>query len=116
MNIKAKDLLQQAHQTGDAWTAAIAFDYSLVVGKMLDKELLKDFVFDLQFGAENQQLTLQDWALTAEETIEKVSHLMTIRQGDLLFMDNKRYIYDLQQNTNYKVTYNDEEILFCAIK
>ena len=116
LNIKAKDLLQQAHQTGDAWTAAIAFDYSLVVGKMLDKELFKDVVFDLQIGAEKQRFTMQDWALTAEETIEKVSHLMTVRQGDLLFMDNKRYVYDLQQNTNCKVTYNDEEILFCAIK
>lgn len=91
-------LLTQARKTGNAWTQAIAFDYSLAVGEwMMDSE---------QWAAQSDNLLI-----SPEEAIAEVSQLMTIRQGDLIY---------IQRTNDTRIVKPNEVIeadgLYCKIK
>ena len=66
------DKLTEARQKGTSWTNATAFDYSLAIGEWCDKE-----AFD---GS--------GLVIDCAHAIEEVSRLMTIRQGDLIYIDS----------------------------
>ena len=80
-------LLEQARKTGGSWTRAIAFDYSLAVGEM---ESRIDGSCKLQVpGVSSQESRAQEavsLVLSPEEAIARASEVMTIRQGDLIYI------------------------------
>lgn len=95
LNMYAADCAAQ----GD-WVRAWAFDYSLVVGQMMPTELLNDY----------------STIISAEEAIERVSQVMTIRQGDMIYIDCKEEARPLVSEEVISVQKDNNELLYCKIK
>lgn len=100
MDFAALDVWHEAEASGHSWTEAIAFDYSLVIGEWIDKN---------------------DWQpenliLTPAEAIAKASKLMTIRQGDLIYIQTKTSPQIVQKEQILRIEIKGEEKLYCKIK
>lgn len=93
-NIFAADFVAQ----GD-WVYGFAFDYSLILGEM-------------------GYLELDDTGLILgiDQAIEKASSIMTIRQGDLIVIDQDAPSRNLQAEEVLSVEVAEKEILYCKIK
>lgn len=94
LNICAADVLAQ----GDG-VKAWAFDYSLPMGKFVD---------------------LSQWQgetiMSFDEAIHRVSEIMTIRQGDLIFVDCNVASRPLVKEEVIVVNHDEQELLYCKIK
>ena len=95
VNIHAEDYRQQ----GDA-VRAWAFDNSLPVGVFmsLEKYQPSDLIVDI------------------DEAICEVSRLMTIRQGDLIFIEREIPSQPLVREEIFQEIVDGEEVLYCKIK
>ena len=97
----ALDLLREAQAAGRPWTQALAFDYSLAVGKWMTGEGLP---------------VTGKWLLSPEEAIVKASKVMTIRQGDLIYIHERVAPRLVQKEEILRVEIDGEEKLYCKIK
>lgn len=95
VNIHAEDYRLQ----GDA-VRAWAFDNSLPVGVFMSLEnyMPSDLIIDI------------------DEAICEISRLMTIRQGDLIFIERAIAAQDLIREEVIREKMNGEEVLYCKIK
>lgn len=98
----ALDVLREAQAAGKPWTKAIAFDYSLAIG-----EFVEPSAFSLQ---------LSDFVLMPEEAIAEASKVMTIRQGDLIYIQAKQAPRRVEKEEVIRVDIEGEEKLYCKIK
>lgn len=100
----AMDLAREAEKAGRPWTEALAFDYSLAIGEWLDglKELKNEGV--------------KEWLMTPQEAIERASKVMTIRQGDLIYIQAKQAPRPVTKEEIIRVEIDGEEKLYCKIK
>ncbi len=89
----AVDVLRDAMQNGHSWTHATCFDYSLAVGEWNPKRQLDNLV------------------VTPEKAIETASKVMTIRQGDLIYI---HYREDARKVERDEVI--EDEGLYCKVK
>ena len=97
----AMDIAREAQAMGLPWTRALAFDYSLAIGEwIMDKG----------------QWTMDDLVLTPQEAIAEASKVMTIRQGDLIYIQAKRAPRPVQKEEVIRVEIGGEEKLYCKIK
>jgi len=101
----ALDLLREAQANGKPWTRAMDFDFSLAVGKWIDKE---------EKGA--AELLNEEWVLTPEAAVAEASQVMTIRQGDLIYIQCPCAPRVVQKEEVIRVETNGEETLYCKIK
>ena len=105
-------LLARARKTGGSWTRAIAFDYSLAVGEMKDRV---DESYKLQvLGARSQEGQMREAAsliISPEEAIARASEVMTIRQGDLIYIHHVSGSRIVQQEELIEA-----EGLYCKVK
>ena len=99
-DIFAQDKLIQAQQSGHAWTEATCFDYSLVVGEWQ----LPNF------------LPAEGLCISPSEAIVRASRLMTIRQGDLIYIHAHADARSIQRDEVLCGPSGDEESLYCKIK
>ena len=95
LNICAADFVAQ----GDA-VRGWAFDYSLVLGQFVAVDELTDHEPFLPF----------------EEAIHRISQVMTIRQGDLIFVDCATGWRALEREELITVEKDNQELLYCKIK
>ena len=98
----AVNLLRDAKASGQPWTKAIAFDYSLAIGAFGEPS-----VFSNQYS---------DLVLTPEEAIAQASKVMTIRQGDLIYIQAKQAPRLVSKEEIIRKEMNGEETLYCKIK
>ena len=98
----ATDIAREAQQNGRPWTKALDFDYSLAIG-----EFGEPSAFSHQ---------LSDWVLSPEEAIVEASKVMTIRQGDLIYIQKAQAPQPVQKEEIIRVELNGEEKLYCKIK
>ncbi|MBR1879048.1 MAG: hypothetical protein IJ814_08635 [Paludibacteraceae bacterium] len=98
----ALDMLRQAQAEGGSWTQAIGFDYSLALGEWGEPS-----AFSHQFS---------DYLMTPEEAIAEASRWMTIRQGDLIYIQAKQTPKKVEKEDIISVAVNGEEKLYCKIK
>lgn len=98
----AMDLAREAEQAGRPWTQALAFDYSLAIGEFVEAS-----VFSGQYS---------DYVLTPEEAIAKASKVMTIRQGDLIYIQKRQAPRPVAKEEIIRVEIDGEEKLYCKIK
>jgi len=96
----ALDILREAEQAGKPWTKALAFDFSLAIGEWMD------------IG----HWTLDNLVLTPEEAIAEASKVMTIRQGDLIYIQAKQAPQPVQREQVITTVIDGEEKLYCKIK
>ena len=90
-----------AQAAGRPWTQALAFDYSLAIG---------------EWTMDNRQWTMDNLVLTPEQAISEASKLMTIRQGDLIYIQAKQAPRPVQREEIIRVEIDGEEKLYCKIK
>ncbi len=100
----AMDKARELAAAGKPWTPAIAFDYSLAIGEG------KEGVNELRNEGVNE------WIMTPEVAIEQASKVMTIRQGDLIYIQAKRAPRLVQKEEIITVEVDGEEKLYCKIK
>ena len=100
----ALDLAREAQKAGRPWTEALAFDYSLAIGEWLDglKELKNEGV--------------KEWLMTPQEAIARASKVMTIRQGDLIYIQKKQAPRTVSKEEIIRIEIDGEEKLYCKIK
>ena len=94
LNICAADILEQGDSV-KAW----AFDYSLPLGKFMDLSQWQ-----------------KDTIMSFDEAIHRVSEIMTIRQGDLIFVDCNVASRPLVKEEVIVVNQEEQELLYCKIK
>ena len=86
-------------------TRALAFESSLAVGTWTDpKPMLKQV-----------RHTYPDM-LTAEQAVNDISRLMTVRTGDLIYIDLPESGESVQPEQVLSITQNNEELLYCKVK
>ena len=100
----AMDLAREAQAAGTPWTQAIAFDYSLAIGDWTEgvKELKNEGV--------------KEWILSPEEAIAEASKVMTIRQGDLIYIQRKHAPQPVHKEQIIRMETDGKETLYCKIK
>lgn len=98
----ALDLLRAAREKGDSWTRATCFDFSLAIG-----EFVESSAFSHQ---------LSDYVLSPEEAIEEASKVMTIRQGDLIYIQANQAPRRVEKEEIIRVEIDGQEKLYCKIK
>ena len=108
MDFVAMDILAQAQHDQRSWTKALAFDYSLALGQWIAKEEWEKAQKDEQFSAEP--------IIRPEEAIAEVSKWMTIRQGDLIYIQQAQPPRAVQMDEVITATINGEQKLYCKIK
>jgi 2-keto-4-pentenoate hydratase/2-oxohepta-3-ene-1,7-dioic acid hydratase in catechol pathway len=96
--------LREAQEAGRPWTQAIAFDYSLAIGECEDVR------------SDDVQSTQESLVLSPEEAIAEASRTMTIRQGDLIYIQRKQTPRLVQKEEVIRMEINGEEKLYCKIK
>ena len=99
----ALDLLRKAQEEGSSWTPSIGFDYSLALGEWMDVQ--KD---DVQ--------STKEWVMTPEKAIAEASRWMTIRQGDLIYIQAQEAPRRVEKEEIIRFAVNGEEKLYCKIK
>lgn len=87
-----------------------AFDYSLVVGTM--QPIQETIQWSLSLNNSKYTLTSVDFVTTYMDAIARISSLLTLRQGDFLFIDHRTYHFPLHIDDEYIVP----DILYCKIK
>ena len=121
------DKLREALAEGRPWTEAVAFENSLAVGEMEEVGSKKSEVgskklevrWELRRGDEMiEQMTwapegMQD---ALDQAVARVSDLLTIRQGDLIYVAMNTRPWQLQQEDILRCTNDEQERLYCKIK
>jgi 2-keto-4-pentenoate hydratase/2-oxohepta-3-ene-1,7-dioic acid hydratase in catechol pathway len=97
----AMDALREAKAAGKPWTKALAFDYSLAIGEWVTGDGLR---------------VTGDYVLSPEEAIVEASKVMTIRQGDLIYIQADCEPQRVQKEEVLRVEVDGEEKLYCKIK
>ena len=97
----ALDKAREAQAAGKPWTEALAFDYSLAIGEWVTGYGLP---------------VTEDYVLSPEEAIEKASKVMTIRQGDLIYIQAMQAPKPVQKEEILRIEIEGEEKLYCKIK
>ena len=108
-------LLEDARKRGASWTRAIAFDYSLAVGEMMSKEEGIDASLEFPVAGfklqEDQTPQIESPVISPEDAIARASEVMTLRQGDLIF---------IHHTTGSRIVQQEEVIeakgLYCKVK
>ncbi len=106
LDIIAYDLLQEARRQGDSWTSAIAFDYALPLGEFSPCD---------ESGM-TEEAICNMLCIYPNEAIAQVSSLMTIRQGDLLYIDYADEAIALQRDNVINGPTGHEDKFYCKIK
>ena len=99
----AMDILREAQKAGRPWTKALDFDYSLAIGEFVDKSEWLKVIGDR-------------FVLTPEEALAEASKVMTIRQGDLIYIHRALAPHPVTKEEVIRVEIDGEEKLYCKIK
>ena len=100
----ALDKAREAQAQGKPWTQALAFDYSLALGEWTEVK------------SEGMKELMSELILSPEEAIVEASRVMTIRQGDLIYIQAKQSPQMVQKEEIIRVTIDGEDKLYCKIK
>ena len=100
----ALDVAREAQADGRPWTRAIAFDYSLAIGEWTEVK------------SEGMKELMSELILSPEEAIAEASKVMTIRQGDLIYIQAKQAPRIVHKEEIIRVEIDGEEKLYCKIK
>ena len=100
----AMDILRELQEEGRPWTTATCFDYSLAIGEWTEAQ------------GDNVQGTKENLVLSPSEAIARASKVMTIRQGDLIYIQVDQAPREVHKEDIIRVEIDGEEKLYCKIK
>lgn len=101
----AMDKARELQASGRPWTEAISFDYSLAIGEWRSNDEMSA-----------AELLNDEMVISPEEAIVKASKVMTIRQGDLIYIQYKTAPRKVQKEEVIRVEKDGVETLYCKIK
>ena len=101
----ALDKAREAQASGLPWTTALAFDYSLALGEWINNDEMSATT-----------LLNDELIISPEEAVAQASKVMTIRQGDLIYIQAKRAPRLVQKEEVIRKEIDGEEKLYCKIK
>lgn len=107
----AYDRLCEAQAEGRPWSEATGFDFSLAVGPW--QSIGSRFEWRLD---EEAVPTDAEWTSGVAEAIERVSQVMTLRQGDILYITPRCAPRAIHIDQCIHVLTNKNEILYTRIK
>jgi len=131
LDFYAADKLQEALAGGEPWTQAIAFEGSLAVGQWEPVEHIccplqpqpqpgdGQHRWLIERNGEAIEQTAWDNVGLKEvfsQAIARISELVTIRQGDLIYVAHPYARMHLQAEDKTQCIYNGDEMLMCRIK
>lgn len=101
LHIEDEGMLTQSRKEGHSWTAAVAADGSLPVGTFLPLTKEDDgctfrffpedgYECNFRFFLEGEEKHIRLAELPIAEAVAAVSRVMTIRQGDMLFLTTRQ--------------------------
>jgi 2-keto-4-pentenoate hydratase/2-oxohepta-3-ene-1,7-dioic acid hydratase in catechol pathway len=96
---------REAQKAGRPWTEALAFDYSLAIGEWISNDEMSA-----------TPLLNDELIISPEEAVAQASKTMTIRQGDLIYIQAKQAPRPVQREEIIRVEIDGEEKLYCKIK
>ena len=97
LDFVAWDKWTAAREKGESWTESTCFDYSLAVGSWMTGDVI--------------QVTSEQLVMPINEAIERVSNVMTIRQGDLIYIPLKDAAQKVERDEVI-----EGEGLYCKVK
>ena len=103
LDFAAWDKLEEARQNGGSWTEALDFDYSLAIGEWIEL-------------VESRESKVESLLITPKEAIEQASRLMTIRQGDLIYIDVNESARTVERDEVIEGPEWAKDKLYCKIK
>lgn len=103
LDFVALDILHEAQQAGKPWTRATGFDFSLAIGEWMKTD-------------EGVNGLMGEWIISPEQAISEAGKVMTIRQGDLIYIQSKCAPRKVQKEEIIRVETDGEEKLYCKIK
>ena len=101
----AMDRVQELQAAGRPWTSALAFDYSLAIGEWISNDEMSATA-----------LLNDELIISPEEAIAQASKVMTIRQGDLIYIQTKQAPQPVQKEQILRKEIDGQEKLYCKIK
>lgn len=104
-DFEATRVLREAQAEGRPWTTALAFDYSLAIGEWIDKE-----------DTSATDLLHEEWMMSPEEAVAEASKVMTIRQGDLIYIRHKGAPVPVHKEQILSEERDGKQLLYCKIK
>ena len=96
---------REAQAAGRPWTEALAFDYSLAIGEWINNDEMS------ATALLNDKLII-----SPQEAITAASKVMTIRQGDIIYIQAMQAPRLVQKEEILRVAIDGEEKLYCKIK
>lgn len=117
----AADTLREAKAAGKPWTEAVAFENSLAVGEWIPVESRQaaNSRWMLQRGGQTLELYTglsENEQQVLDNAVAKVSELLTIRQGDLIYVAGLEAPWQLQTEDVLRAESEGTETLYCKIK
>ena len=114
LDIQAADLLAQAQAAGQPWTTAISLDGSFPLGEW--SETHEAHVTYETNGTQKVELSATEAEIS--EAVSLVSRFMTIRQGDVIYLQltDKPMELKLNDTLTARLCGEEKESLFCRIK
>ena len=101
------DKLEEARRNGSSWTEALDFDYSLAIGEWIEL---------VESQKSGQSPKVESLLISPKEAIEQASRLMTIRQGDLIYIDTTESARRVERNEVIEGPEWAKDKLYCKIK
>ena len=113
LDIWAADLLEQARAKGEPWTTAVSLDGSFPQGEWNANE-----AHEIQFALENERMEFSATEEQIAEAVSLVSKYMTIRQGDVIYLQLSDKPIELKLNDCLTARFAGDETdaLLCRIK
>ena len=109
------DLLRQAKAQSAPWTEAVAFEGSLAIGNWLEAA-----AGEWQLVRDGQTIEAVAWTNEMQDVfadaVARVSNMLTIRQGDLIYVALQQQPWSLQREDVLRCTADGQEHLYCKIK
>lgn len=111
----AYDVLTETRKQGGSWAVANSFDYSLSVGSFASPETVYTWGLEHTDGTQTS-LDSGAWCMEADEAVRRASEVMTIRQGDLIYISGTSCYVSACQNEIVRACNGGEDKLYCKIK
>ena len=117
----AADILAEAKREGKPWTEAVAFENSLAIGEWEEVSNRRSAVSSWCLERNGEPAELAEWSQEGldevfAEAVVRASAMMTIRQGDLIYVARRQEPWRLQAEDILHCTNEGKETLFCKIK
>ena len=114
LDIQAADLLAQAKAAGQPWTTAISLDGSFPLGEWSETHE----AHEVNWTNGTNKLTLEVTEAEISEAVSLVSRFMTIRQGDVIYLQltDKPMELKINDTLTARLGGEEKESLFCRIK